>query len=65
MAVRPFGLPCNLGPMFVLRRYFTTFRFALVGAMLAGIVVALLLAASPELHKLVHHDGDPSLVFNK
>jgi hypothetical protein len=32
-------------------------RFALVGALLAGIVLALLMAVSGELHELVHRDG--------
>ena len=44
-------------PVFTLRRHFATFRLALVGAMLAGIVMAVLMAVSPDLHDLVHHDG--------
>ena len=33
-------------------------RLALVGATLAGFLLALLLAASPELHERLHHDAD-------
>jgi hypothetical protein len=44
--------------MFLIRRRSTTFRLALVGAIFAGIALALLMAVSPELHEFVHHDGD-------
>lgn len=33
-------------------------RIALGCAVIAGLVLALLMAVSPELHELVHHDGD-------
>ena len=33
-------------------------RLALIGAVIAGLVLALLMAVSPELHELIHHDGD-------
>ena len=33
-------------------------RLALGSAVIAGLVLALLMAVSPELHELVHHDGD-------
>ena len=33
-------------------------RLALIGAVIAGLVLALMMAVSPELHELVHHDGD-------
>lgn len=33
-------------------------RLALVCALLAGMALALLMAVSPELHELAHHDGD-------
>jgi hypothetical protein len=37
--------------------YLATARFALVGAVAAGVLLALALATSPELHQLVHPDG--------
>ena len=33
-------------------------RFAFAGATLAGILLGLLMAVSPEFHDFVHHDGD-------
>lgn len=39
-------------------RHAGIFRLALVGAVLAGFVLALALAASPELHEWIHHDAD-------
>ena len=33
-------------------------RLALISVTLAGFVLALLLAASPELHERLHHDAD-------
>ena len=33
-------------------------RLALCSAVLAGFVLALLMAASPELHERLHHDDD-------
>ena len=33
-------------------------RFALVGAAVAGFMLALALATSPQLHRLVHPDSD-------
>ena len=36
-------------------RHAGIFRLALVGAVLAGFVLALALAASPELHERLHH----------
>lgn len=33
-------------------------RLALAGAVLAGLLLAVALAASPELHERLHHDGD-------
>jgi len=36
----------------------TTARCALVGAIVAGFVLALALATSPRLHQLVHPDSD-------
>ena len=32
-------------------------RVTLSGALFAGLLLALSLAASPQLHELVHHDG--------
>jgi hypothetical protein len=41
-------------------RQATFARIALFGAVLAGIILALVLASSPHLHALVHPDaGDP------
>lgn len=39
-------------------RHSGIFRLALVSAVLAGFVLALALAASPELHERIHHDAD-------
>lgn len=39
-------------------RHAVIFRLALVGAVLAGFVLALTLAASPELHERLHHHAD-------
>lgn len=39
-------------------RHAAVFRLALVGAVLAGFVLALTLAASPELHERLHHHDD-------
>ena len=39
-------------------RHAGIFRLALVGVLLAGFVLALALAASPELHERIHHDAD-------
>ena len=36
----------------------TAARLALVGTLLVGFVLALALAASPELHHRTHHDAD-------
>ena len=33
-------------------------RLALVCALLAGMLLALMMAVSPGLHDVVHHDGD-------
>ncbi len=33
-------------------------RLALVCALLAGMLLALMMAVSPELHDFAHHDGD-------
>ena len=38
-------------------RHAAVFRLALVGVVLAGFVLALALAASPELHERLHHDA--------
>lgn len=39
-------------------RHAEIFRLALVAALLAGFVLALVFAASPELHGRIHHDAD-------
>jgi hypothetical protein len=38
--------------------YLTHARFAIVGTVIAGFLLGLALAMSPQLHKLVHPDGD-------
>lgn len=40
--------------------YMATVRTALVGAVLAGYLLALALASSPELHDAFHHDASQS-----
>lgn len=44
--------------MFLKARPSTPTRLALLGAVMAGLLLALALAASPQLHELLHHDGD-------
>ncbi len=39
-------------------RHVGIFRLTLFGAVLAGFVLALALAALPELHERIHHDAD-------
>lgn len=49
--------------MFLKPRQSTATRLALVGAVVAGLLLALMLAASPQLHELLHHDsGQPEHV---
>ncbi|MBI5505045.1 MAG: hypothetical protein HY899_09590 [Deltaproteobacteria bacterium] len=40
--------------------YVTTARAALLGAVLAGYVLGLALASSPQLHDFFHHDAEQS-----
>ena len=42
--------------MFKAARHAGKLRLALIGAVLAGFVLAFVLAASPELHERLHHD---------
>jgi len=44
--------------MHVYRRYGARVRAALFGAALAGYVLAVGLASSPQLHDLFHHDAE-------
>ena len=44
-------------PMLKSFRHAGIFRLALTGAVLAGFVLALALAASPKLHERIHHDA--------
>ena len=46
--------------MFLKPRLSTVARLALVGAVVAGLLLAAVLAASPQLHELLHRDGDDS-----
>ena len=46
--------------MFVNPRPSTAARLALVGAVVAGLLLATALAASPQLHAWLHHHGDES-----
>ena len=41
-------------------RHFPIPRLALCGAVLAGLLLALLMAVSPELHDKLHHDANGS-----
>ena len=43
--------------MFLKPRSSTATRLALVGAVVAGLLLAAILAASPQLHERLHHDG--------
>jgi hypothetical protein len=43
--------------MFLKPRPSTASRLALVGAVVAGLLLALVLAASPKLHERLHHGG--------
>jgi hypothetical protein len=44
--------------MFLKLRPSTGPRLVLIGAVVAGLLLALALAASPQLHELLHHDGE-------
>lgn len=44
--------------MFLKPRPSKAARLALVGAVVAGLLLALMLAASPQFHELLHHDSD-------
>ena len=44
--------------MFPNPRSSTAARLALVGAVVAGLLLAAAFAASPQLHAWLHHDGD-------
>lgn len=48
--------PISCAPMCKTIRHAGMLRLALIGATLAGFVLAFVLAASPELHERLHHE---------